>query len=56
MKEHVLTATSERGIDLVIDCVGTESTVCNSIRLLNKGGMLMLVGLFGNQITLPLVP
>jgi alcohol dehydrogenase, propanol-preferring len=56
IKEQVLTATNGRGVDIVIDCVGTESTVYNSIRLLNKGGMLVLVGLFGNQITLPLVP
>jgi propanol-preferring alcohol dehydrogenase len=56
IKEQVLRATNGRGVDIVIDCVGTESTVYNSIRLLNKGGMLVLVGLFGNQITLPLVP
>lgn len=56
IKEQVLTATNGRGVDIVIDCVGTESTIYNSIRLLNKGGMLVLVGLFGNQITLPLVP
>jgi propanol-preferring alcohol dehydrogenase len=56
IKEQVLTATNGRGVDIVIDCVGTESTVYNSIRLLNKGGVLVLVGLFGNQITLPLVP
>jgi propanol-preferring alcohol dehydrogenase len=56
IKEQVLKATNGRGVDIVIDCVGTESTVYNSIRLLNKGGMLVLVGLFGDQITLPLVP
>jgi propanol-preferring alcohol dehydrogenase len=56
IKEQILTATNGRGVDIVIDCVGTESTVYNSIRLLNKGGVLVLVGLFGNQITLPLVP
>ena len=56
INEQVLKATNGRGVDIVIDCVGTESTVYNSIRLLNKGGTLVLVGLFGSQITLPLVP
>jgi D-arabinose 1-dehydrogenase-like Zn-dependent alcohol dehydrogenase len=56
LKEQVLNATNGRGVDAVIDCVGTESTVYNSIRLLNKGSILVLVGLFGNQITFPLVP
>ena len=41
IKEQVLKATNGRGV------------VYNSIRLLKKGGMHVLVGLFGNQITLP---
>ncbi len=52
IKEQVLKGTNGRGVDIVIDCVGTESTIHNSTRLLNKGGMLVLVGLFGNQIIL----
>jgi propanol-preferring alcohol dehydrogenase len=56
LKEQVLKAANGRGVDTVIDCVGTKSTVYNSIRLLNKGGMVVLVGLFWNQITLPFVP
>ena len=56
IREEVLKATDGRGVDIVVDCVGTENTVYNSIRLLNKGGILVLVGLFGNQITMPLVP
>ncbi len=56
IKEEVLKVTNGRGVDIVIDCVGTENTVYNSIRLLNKGGTLVLVGLFGNQVTIPLVP
>ena len=56
LKEEVLKATNGRGVDVVIDFVGTENTVYNSIVLLNKGGTLVLVGLFGTQVTLPLVP
>ena len=43
------------GIDVVIDCVGADSTIEDSCRILNKGGSLVVVGLFGNQIKLPLV-
>lgn len=56
IREEVLKATNGRGVDIVVDCVGTENTVYNSIRLPKKGGILVLVGFFGNQITLPLVP
>ena len=43
------------GIDVVIDCVGADSTIEDSCRILNKGGSLVVVGLFGNQIKIPLV-
>ncbi|MGC2598163.1 MAG: zinc-binding dehydrogenase [Nitrososphaeraceae archaeon] len=56
LREEVLKATNRKGVDVVIDCVGAENTIYNSVRLLNKGGVLVLVGLFGNQIPMPLVP
>lgn len=42
----------------VLDCVGAASTVQLGLDLLVKGGQLILVGLFGGEITLstPLVP
>ena len=43
------------GVDVVIDCVGAEATVEDSCRILNKGGSLVVVGLFGSQIKIPLV-
>jgi propanol-preferring alcohol dehydrogenase len=43
------------GIDAVIECVGAESTIEGSCRILNKGGAIVVVGLFGNQIKLPLI-
>ena len=44
-----------KGIDVVIDCVGAEATVEDSCRILNKGGSIVIVGLFGSQIKIPLV-
>ena len=37
----------------VIDCVGSSQTVQLSLDLLVKGGQLILVGLFGGEITIP---
>ena len=38
LREEVLKATNRKGVDVVIDCVGAENTIYNSVRLLNKGG------------------
>ena len=43
------------GVDVVIDCVGADTTIEDSCRILNKGGSLVVVGLFGSQIKIPLV-
>lgn len=56
IKEEVLRITKGKGIDVIIDCVGAENTIYNSIRLLSRGGCLVIVGLFGNNIMAPLVP
>jgi propanol-preferring alcohol dehydrogenase len=56
IKEEVLRITNGKGIDVIIDCAGAENTIYNSIRLLSKGGCLVIVGLFGNSIRAPLVP
>lgn len=56
IKEEVSRITKGKGIDVIIDCVGAENTIYNSIRLLSKGGCLVIVGLFGNNIKAPLVP
>jgi alcohol dehydrogenase, propanol-preferring len=50
-----ITEGRRTGVDVVIDCVGTEATVEDSCRILNKGGSLVVVGLFGSQIKIPLV-
>jgi alcohol dehydrogenase, propanol-preferring len=50
-----ITEGRRTGVDVVIDCVGAEATVEDSCRILNKGGSLVIVGLFGSQIKIPLV-
>jgi alcohol dehydrogenase, propanol-preferring len=55
IKDVVSSITKGNGIDVMIDCVGVENTISNSIRLLNKGGTLAVVGLFGDQIKLSII-
>ena len=50
-----ITEGRRTGVDVIIDCVGAEATVEDSCRILNKGGSLVVVGLFGSQIKIPLV-
>ncbi|MFY9798298.1 MAG: zinc-binding dehydrogenase [Candidatus Nitrosopolaris sp.] len=47
--------TQDKGVNVVIDCVGAEETIRDSVRILNKSGVLVVVGLFGNEIKIPLV-
>jgi alcohol dehydrogenase, propanol-preferring len=50
-----ITKITGKGIDIVIDCVGAENTIRDAFRILNKGGALVVVGLFGNEVKIPLV-
>ena len=54
--KEVMEVTEGRGVDLVVDCVGAENTIFQSTGLLAKGGVLAVVGLFGTQIKIPLMP
>lgn len=56
IKSEVFRITEGVGVRAVIDCVGTEETIKDSVRILSKSGVLVVVGLFGNQIKMPLVP
>lgn len=47
--------TDGKGFNVVVDCVGTEETIRNSVTTLSKGGALVMVGLFGGQINMPLI-
>jgi D-arabinose 1-dehydrogenase-like Zn-dependent alcohol dehydrogenase len=48
--------TAGKGIDVVIDCVGAESTISDSIRVISKGGAIVVVGLFGSHMKIPVAP
>jgi propanol-preferring alcohol dehydrogenase len=51
-----ITKITGKGVDIVIDCVGAENTTRDAFRILNKGGALVVVGMFGNEVKIPLVP
>jgi propanol-preferring alcohol dehydrogenase len=56
IKEDILKVTNGKGINVVIDCVGDENTIHDSFRILKKGGALVVVGLFGDEFKVPLLP
>jgi alcohol dehydrogenase, propanol-preferring len=56
IRDEVLELTDGRGADVVLDTVGAENTIGDSARILAKGGALVVVGLFGGQIKIPLLP
>jgi propanol-preferring alcohol dehydrogenase len=55
IREQVTKITG-KGVDVVIDCVGAENTTRDAFRILNKGGALVVGGMFGNEVKIPLVP
>ena len=50
--------TEGNGIDVVIDCVGAENTISDSIRAISRGGaiVVVVVGLFGRLEKIPVAP
>ena len=56
IKGEVMKITAGKGIDVVIDCVGAESTISDSIRVISKGGAIVVVGLFGSLMKAPVAP
>ena len=56
IKDEVMRITAGKGIDVVIDCVGAESTISDSIRVISKGGTIVVVGLFGSLMKIPVAP
>ncbi len=56
IKDEVIKITSSRKIDVIIDFVGSENTISDSIRIISKGGAIVVVGLFKNFIKVSLVP
>jgi propanol-preferring alcohol dehydrogenase len=55
-KKEVMELTHGRGVDVIVDCVGAQNTTTMSTSLLAKGGALAIVGLFGNMVSIPVLP
>jgi propanol-preferring alcohol dehydrogenase len=55
IRDEVFQLTDGRGVDVVLDTVGAENTIRDSVKILAKGGALVVVGLFGGQIKVPLL-
>lgn len=55
LRNEILHLTDGRGVDVVVDTVGAENTTSNSFKILAKNGALVIVGLFGSQIKVPLL-
>ena len=52
-REVLMARTEGRGVAVVVDFVGSGSTVSLGQAVLAKNGTLIIVGLFGGEITLP---
>jgi len=50
----VRSITQGQGFDVILDTVGLESTLKLAVNNLNKNGAIVVVGLFGKEIKLPL--
>lgn len=55
IRDEILCLTDGRGVDVVVDTVGAENTTADSFKILAKNGALVIVGLFGSQIKVPLL-
>lgn len=55
IRDEILRLTDGKGVDVVIDTVGAENTISDSFKILAKNGALVVVGLFGDQIKVPLL-
>jgi propanol-preferring alcohol dehydrogenase len=55
-RNQIYELTEGKGVDVVIDTVGAENTTKDSLRILAKGGAMVVIGLFGSQIQVPLLP
>jgi len=54
VKDKVEKITKGKGIDVILDTVGSENTINIGISHLSKSGAMVLVGLFGREVKFPL--
>ena len=53
VREEIDDLSRGKDIDVILDIVGLEQTVQTDLRIVAKGGALVIVGLFGNKISIP---
>jgi len=53
--KNIMSICSEKGVDSIIDFVNAPSTVKLDLSIIRKRGNIVLVGLFGGAVDLPLV-
>lgn len=53
-KNKVEKITKGKGIDVILDTVGSENTINIGVNSMNKSGAMVLVGLFGKEVKFPL--
>jgi len=54
VRNEIERITNGNGIDVVLDTVGLETTIELALRVLNKSGAIVLIGLFGQKVIMPL--
>lgn len=54
IKDKVEKITKGKGIDVILDTVGSENTINIGVNSLSKSGAIVLVGLFGREVKFPL--
>jgi D-arabinose 1-dehydrogenase-like Zn-dependent alcohol dehydrogenase len=54
IKNKVEKITKGKGIDVILDTVGSENTINIGANSLSKSGTMVLVGLFGKEVKMPL--
>jgi propanol-preferring alcohol dehydrogenase len=53
VREEIDDLSRGKDIDVILDIVGLEQTVQTDLRIVAKGGALVIVRLFGNKISIP---
>ncbi|HEY8377232.1 MAG TPA: NAD(P)-dependent alcohol dehydrogenase [Nannocystis sp.] len=54
--EEILRLTDGRGVDVAIEALGTPKTFASCLRVLRPGGVLSSLGVYSQDLTLPLEP
>lgn len=52
--ERIRDATEERGVDVAIEALGSQTTFENALRVLRPGGTLSSVGVYSSHLQIPL--